>query len=418
VKFVRSGRLGVVSSLAFLATLTGQSGCGEPEENPISIGVLLSYSGYLAANSTNSERALQMAIEAANAAGGIGPVGAGQPPARPVRIVARDTRSDATRIAKSARELVDADVALFVGPDSVELVVTLVSMLRGYTMMLPSYATAHLPQSRPPWWFVMGAGTARVACELAAQLRADNRTKPLVLVESSGYNSLLGWELTRTYGIPQLLLPTNQPSNKATVQPITAWAADSYVLAALPSSASSLVFSMAAIGALGQPSQWYLSPTLHTPALLETIPKGALAGAHGVAPGTVAGATDFRAHFVARWHDEPLDDAYPFYDAGAVAVLALERAMIREGVVPKGGGLGQHVMAVTNPGGIPVRWNEIAHGMELLRQGQEVEYVGLSGPLEFDLTGQTSGANANWWTIGPAGFETIPNLSDCRSGPR
>jgi hypothetical protein len=65
-----------------------------------------------------------------------------------------------------------------------------------------------------------------------------------------------------------------------------------------------------------------------------------------------------------------------------------------------------------------VRWHEIARGIELLRQGQEVEYVGLSGPLEFDLTGQTSGANANWWTIGREGFETVANQSDCRSGPR
>ena len=30
--------------------------------------------------------------------------------------------------------------------------------------------------------------------------------------------------------------------------------------------------------------------------------------------------------FQARWQDEALDDAFPFYDAGAVAVLGLQRA--------------------------------------------------------------------------------------------
>jgi hypothetical protein len=87
-------------------------------------------------------------------------------------------------------------------------------------------------------------------------------------------------------------------------------------------------------GALGSPSQWYLSPTLHTPALLETIPKGVLAGAHGVASGTVAGASDFRARFEERWH-----------------------------------------------------------------------------------SGTDVGANTSWLTIGPEGFDPVPNLGNCRSGP-
>jgi hypothetical protein len=263
----------------------------------------------------------------------------------------------------------------------------------------------------------MGAGSGRMACELAAQLRAGGWQRPLVLVESNGYNSGLGWELTRTYGIPQVFLPSNQLSNATTVQPITAWPADAYVLLALPTSASSLVFALAAVGALGPPSRWYLSPTLHTPALLETIPKGALAGAHGVAPGTVAGASDFRNRFVARWHDQPLDDAYPFFDAGAVAMLALERAVVREGAIPTGAALSPHILAVTNGGGTPVRWNEMDRGMDLLRQGQEVEYVGLSGALEFDLLGQAAAANTNWWAIGQDGFDPVPNLGNCRSGP-
>jgi branched-chain amino acid transport system substrate-binding protein len=283
--------------------------------------------------------------------------------------------------------------------------------------MLPSFATAHAPFRRPAWWFVMGAGSGRMACELNAQLRADGWKNPVVLVESNGYNSGLGWELTRTYGIPQVFLPTNQLSNATTVQPIAAWPGDAYVLAALPASASSLVFALAAVGALGSPSQWYLSPTLHTPALLETIPKGVLAGAHGVASGTVAGASDFRARFEARWHDQPLDDAYPFYDAGAVAMLALQRAVLRTGMVPTESGLKDDILAVTNGGGMAVRWNEIDRGMDLLRQGVEVEYIGLSGPLEFDAAGQTSGANTAWWTIGQEGFDPVPNLGNCRSGP-
>jgi hypothetical protein len=198
------------------------------------------------------------------------------------------------------------------------------------------------------------------------------------------------------------------------VQPITAIEADAYVLAAFPSSASSLVYALAAIGGLADPTRWYLSPNLHTPVFLQFIPQGALDGAHGVAPGTVAGAADFRALFIDRWQDEPLDDAFPFYDAGMVAALALERAVLREGAIPTGTGLSKHVVAVTATEGSPVEWDEFQRGVELLRHGHEVAYVGLSGLIEFDNTGKAPASNTKWWTIGPQGFTDVAENSDCK----
>ena len=168
------------------------------------------------------------------------------------------------------------------------------------------------------------------------------------------------------------------------------------------------------MGPLQPPAGWYLAPTLHTPAFLENIPKGSLDGARGVATGTIAGANAFRVGFAARWQDAPLDDAYPFYDAGAIAALAMQRAMAREGTIPTGAGLGPHVIAVSRAGGIPVSWDELDRGLALLAEGQEVGYVGLSGLLEFDATGQTLTTNTNWWTIGPEGFADVASKSDCR----
>ena len=88
--------------------------------------------------------------------------------------------------------------------------------------------------------------------------------------------------------------------------------------------------------------------------------------------------------------------------------------MSRDGAIPTGSGLSQHVAAVTHPAGRPVQWNQIDLGLMLLRNGQEIEYVGLSGPLEFDISGQTPTANTNWWTIADEGFLDIPGKSDCR----
>jgi ABC-type branched-subunit amino acid transport system substrate-binding protein len=389
-----------------LLALSGVLACGEPAKpEPIPIGLLLSFTGYQAADSINSERALLMAIGSANDAGGV--------EGRPLTLVARDTRSDPSRASGPARELIDANVAAVIGPDTTDLAIATRTILLDRTVFLPSFAATNVG-ARPHAWFVLGTPLGRIVCEMNAQLRADGRERPLLIMNPMDYASLIGWQLTNLYGIPKYVLANDDEPTASTLQPILSASADSYILAASPASASSLVYALSAIGALGEAGRWYLSPTLHTPAFLATIPSGLLQGARGVAQGTAAGVAEFREAFHARWQDVPLDNAYPFYDAGAVLVLALQRAMTREGAIPQTTGLSPHVLAVTQTAGTPVRWNELDRGLELLRQGVEVGYVGLTGSTEFDVTGQTREATANWWTIGPNGFADIPRQSDCR----
>lgn len=398
-----------LASVITTALTCGVLGCGEPAPagDEIPVGLMLSYSGYLAASSVNSERSLIMAIEAANAAGGIN--------GRRLRLEARDTRSDPSKVAGPARELLAADVALVIGPDTTDLATSLRSLFEDRTMVLPSFHTSSDVDFKPANWFVMGPSIARVACELVAQTKVDGRQKPVVIVNPTGYNSALSWELGNRYGLPKHVLPTDGTSTRATVRPITALPADAYILAAFPSAASSLMQALAALGVLTEPTRWYLSPTLHTPAFLESIPNNLLKDARGVSPGTIAGAAAFRARFRERWDDVPLDDAYAFYDAGAVAALALQRALVQEGAIPTGIGLAQHLRGVTRASGKNhVRWDEIAAGLALLRAGQEINYIGLSGPLEFDQAGQTPAAATNWWVVGAGGFADVSNESDCR----
>jgi ABC-type branched-subunit amino acid transport system substrate-binding protein len=398
---VRAGWL----ALSLLAAGSGACSETSPPGETVTIGLLLSYSGYLAANSVNSERAVLLAVESA----GLDTATLG---GRALRVLPRDTRSDATKVVASAQALIDGGAAVIIGPDTIDLATALRPLVQGRTMILPSYATASDVEFKPPSWFVMGAATKRVACELVSQLGKDGRQRPLLIVNPTGYNSFLSWVLANNYGMPRHILPT--AATTANVAPIIAADADAYVLAAFPTSASPLIYALSAVEALGDGQRWYLSPTLHTPAFIESIPKGSLVGARGVAAGTVAGAADFRARFRQRWQDDPLDDAYPFYDAAAVTVLALARAIAREAAVPVGTGLSAHIRAVTQLGGELITWNELPRGIDHLRQGGEVGYVGLSGPIEFDLSGQTRSAATSWWTIEAGGFADFPNQSDCR----
>jgi hypothetical protein len=305
---------------------------------------------------------------------------------------------------------------MFIGPDTTDLITQLSTHLSDRTVILPSLNTSSDIEWRPYSWFVMGASTGRVACELVTQLRVDGRKNPLLLVNPTGQNNALSWDLGLTYGMPKVILPTNELASQVSIGALTRdlAGADAYVLAAFPTSAAALIYALAATGELREPDRWYLSPTLHTPAFLQAIPKGALQGARGVAPGTVSGAADFRAAFQARWEDVPLDDAYPFFDAGAIAALAIEHAHLTEGAIPGGTGMAPHIVAVTRAGGTPVQWDHLAEGLDLLRRGQEIEYFGLSGLIQFDSSGQTRTASTRWWTIDGAAFTDIPHEGDCK----
>jgi ABC-type branched-subunit amino acid transport system substrate-binding protein len=391
--------------------LLGVVACGEemPGGDAIPIGLLLSYTGGLAGNSVNSERAVLLAIEAANASGGVND--------RPLRLLARDTRSDAGKVDAPAKELLDAGSAILIGPDAGDFLTQLRPLLQDRTILLPSFATASDVEYKPAPWFLMGPSMARVACELMGQSAADGRRRLMQIVSPGSYNGSLSFVLTNTYKLYSThRLSTDQASSTMSVGLLTREMlnADAYFLAASPSTAVSLVYALvAALGEIGDTTRWYLSPTLHTPAFLEAIPRGALEGARGVSPGTVAGAGGFREYFRARWQETPLDDAYSFFDAGALAALAIQHATRNGEPIPTGKGLSPHLVAVTRAGGTPIQWHEIGRGLELLRQGVEIEYFGLTGQLQFDDLGKPQNTTTKWWTIQDGRFVDLPHSTSC-----
>jgi ABC-type branched-subunit amino acid transport system substrate-binding protein len=390
-----------------LSVLGGVLSCGNAiQDEPIRVGLLLSYTGPLAASAVNSERALAMAIELANQAGGAS--------GRPIRVIAQDTRGDTRKVDDPARQVLNREPAILIGPDWGDFLVHLRPILGDRTIILPSFGTRSDGWDKPPSWFLMGPSIPRIACELMAQVKADGRHSPLQIVSPGSYNGTLAYDLANAYSLPKHVVSREQGPASVAALTRALLNADAYLLLATPESASSLVYALTATGALSDPGRWYLSPTLHAPQFLESIPRGALKGARGVAPGTAAGAAEFRTRFAERWAEPPLDDAFAFYDAGAIAVLALEHALQEEAAIPPGSALAPHLVAVTRPGGDPVGWNEIGRGLQLLREGRPVQYIGLTGQHHFDGAGKTQAFITKWWSIGSEDFVDLPHASPCR----
>ena len=82
-----------------------------PPLEPVKIGVLSSTSGALGSFGESLQKAIFLAQEQVNAAGGVFD-------ARPLELVVRDTTSDPATAADLAGELVDEGVAAIVGPET------------------------------------------------------------------------------------------------------------------------------------------------------------------------------------------------------------------------------------------------------------------------------------------------------------
>jgi ABC-type branched-subunit amino acid transport system substrate-binding protein len=391
--------------LVAAVVIAGGLACSDPPATTPSFSIGLLLSDAAVSPGSNLEKAVRLVVDAANQAGGLD--------GKTIAVVVRRTPSDLSLAEAAAQALIGAGVAVVIGPDHLETVRVLRSTLPGRTVLLPSFSTFDI-HFKPRSWFEMGPRPSRFACEQVSQYQADGHRTALQIVSPGGYGRILSWELALAYGLPGFVLGSDEPTPDE-VQSLTGALreADAYLLNASPAAASALIRALAAGGALANPERWYLSPILHTPAFLQSIPRGAMRGARGVAPGTIAGASDFRARFLARWKEAPLDDAYAFHDAGAIAVLAMQRALRDEQAIPAGDGLAPHVIAVTRPGGRLVTWDEIGRGLDLLRLGQEVQYIGVSGERQFDTFGMQQAPITRWWTIGEDGFSDTAHTSTC-----
>ena len=103
-----------ISSAVVVALVAGSSSCIPEREaplEPVKIGVLASTSGALASFGGSLQKAVRLAQEQVNAAGGVFD-------GRPLELVVVDTGSDPATAAALASDLVDQGVVAFVGPET------------------------------------------------------------------------------------------------------------------------------------------------------------------------------------------------------------------------------------------------------------------------------------------------------------
>ncbi|SDF63856.1 ABC-type branched-chain amino acid transport system, substrate-binding protein [Onishia taeanensis] len=134
---------------------------------------------------------------------------------------------------------------------------------------------------------------------------------------------------------------------------------------------------------------------MKAPELIDNLGAQALEGAIGTVPqarGDSPGAQHFASAYDGEYGEVPpkpyLDTAY---DALYVIALAAEQAGSTDHVAIR-----DSVRMVANPPGVKVGPGEFAKAVELIAAGEDIDYEGASGSVNFDNNGDVPGTFGEW----------------------
>lgn len=384
-----------------LAALIATTACGPATEtaDTINVGVLLPYTGNQAAIGSSLERAVIMAVETVNQAGGVG--------GKPVRLVYADTHSDPQRARQSLERLLDQDVVAVVGPDSVDVAEAILPRLLEEQVVLlsPFLADAVETQQLGTYpWFRLAPSARALGEAIARKMSRDGHVQAAFAYSQNRYGEelfaatsnrfvQLGGMVSTSQG-----LDATQGSYSNQVRALNV-DADAMVLLADPLPAALLVNELA-VYITNPPWSWYLSPNLKNDVFLHNLLGSSLEGAVGVAPALDVDVSSFQRAYRDRFlGDEAREGVYFYYDATVLLLLAVQRAMVQAGSADFC--MDQLVTAVrqvARPTGITTRWDEVQRALGLISEGRLAYYTGVTGPILLDEQGsRTLGATSEWY---------------------
>lgn len=387
----------VVRACGAVLLLFGCGGTPPSGGDPVIIGLLLPFTGTASATSGNFERAVLYAADRVNAGGGVN--------GRPVRVVSEDTHSDLDRSRSSAAALIAAGAVVVIGPESAEIAQEIGPTLAASHVALLSPVVGAADDSTVDCthpWFRLAPSARSLGEALAKLMSAQSIADAVILYEADAYDEALagaaGARFTTLGGrvaLTRQLDPSAQ-SYAGAVADTMAAGAGAIILATSPRTGALVVNEFEASAAVTP--RWFLSPLLKTDLLVENVAPEALEGALGVAPKIYDTTSAFPQAFNRRWQgDHPLDGAYFYYDGVALLALALQATQPAADGSVDVDAFEAAIEKVAAPPGEAVGWDEIEVGLERMRDGDDIYYSGLTGPMLLSSCGQRQlGVTTTW----------------------
>ena len=383
----------LIVSLGFLLTV-GCRGAEEEVLKPVQIGTILAFTGDLASFGPPMRNGADLAAALVNAAGGVLD--------RPVRAAHKDSGTNPQVAIEAARTLININGAhAIVGALS-----SGITQAVAESLTVPNQVVLMSPASTSPALTVMDDDDFlfRTAVSDAAQGVVLAR-----LAKEQGFNSASALYVNNAYGeglanvfkghfekeggkvvalVPQ---ESGQPSYVSELRRATKGSPEVLVAIGYPESAG--VYLREALEGQYADQFLFVDGTKNQD-MLNRLGANQFEGMFGTAPGTPESDASriFRKLYEERFGQLPTN---PFigetFDAFVLLAFAIEKAGLNEGPAIR-----DALREVANPPGEKVGPGDVRRALELIRNGEDIDYEGVAGSQNIDANGDVSNAIEIW----------------------
>ena len=375
----------------------------------LKIGSLVSTTGDLAAYGPPINNGSLLAAKDINSAGGV--LG------RDVEIILRDTQTNPTAAVDAAKKLVDIDnvvgIAGALSSGVTIPVATSVSIPSGVVQISPASTSEKISTLNDnDYVFRTVAMDALQAPALARVLVNDKGFNKISIVYvNNDYGEGLAKGLKTAFeemgGQVTAMIPYNdkQASYKGEAEKAIRGEPEAVAMISYPQFGSMIMRQILEIGYKGA---FAYADGMKAPEVIKNVGAKYVEGTHG----TVAAnpnqelANWFKAHYQSEYGEMP---PKPYIDTQYDAVVLMALAMAKGGAATRET-IHDNLRRVANPPGTKVDARNLAKGFELLKEGKEINYDGVSGSCNFDKFGDVPGS-FEVWAFTKEGIKTVKYIT-------
>jgi len=385
-----------------------------PRKGNYTVGLLLPYTGKSAGTANNFERAVLLAAERVNDAGGID--------GRKLRIVARDTGSELGRSLRAVDDLIDEGALAVIGPESPEIAEAIMERLNDADVALLSPLVSEgeeLDIDCEYPWFRLAPSALSLGENLAKDLASEGYEEVAVLYGEGDYNRAFRAAFVDKFSgvilggtvIAEESLDEGASTYSSQIETILEASPDAIVLSAAAKTGALVINEAGFLGV--DDATWALSPLLKTPLFIQNVESEFVEGALGVAPKIFDRSEAYPNEYAQRWQgDAPLEGAYFYYDAIGLLTISLALLDEKDRANPSYEEVAAAIAQAASTRGEAIGWDNLEVGLKRVQQGIAVSYSGLTGPMVMETCGDRRSGVTRSWTVRDGEIRDILDASE------
>ncbi|WHZ11893.1 MAG: branched-chain amino acid ABC transporter, amino acid-binding protein [Burkholderiaceae bacterium] len=276
------------------------------------------------------------------------------------------------------------------------------------------------------YWFRTCPSDALQGVAMAKVAHDAGLKKVAVMYLNNPYGQGLSKEFTAAFTqlggtvTQNVVYNPSQPSYRAEVSKATSPTPDALFLIGYPGDGTTITREWIAAGG---PQKFLFPDGLESQDFVNDVGAQYLKDVHGTAPGSdkTPSLATFQSEYQAKFGSLPTQAYIPnAYDATVLIGLAMEQAKSS-----KGPAIRDAIRKVTDPKGEKIYAGvaELKKAAHLLAEGKAIQYVGATGPLQFDKYGDIATPMQVWdvtaqGKVAPTGMVTVAQIDALRNAKK